>query len=104
MKKILSFLFLFSLMILFSCNNSSGTKTDDKQVVGDLVELTIPVSGMTCGGCENTVNTHLLNFDGVVESKASHIEKIVTVKVDTLITSVKEMKAEIERVGYQVTK
>lgn len=104
MKKILPLLISLSLMILFSCNNSSNTKTVEKQALGELVELTIAVDGMTCEGCENTVNTQLLNFDGIVESKASYIEKKVIVKVDTLITSVDEMKAEIERVGYKITK
>lgn len=104
MKKFLPFLLSLSLMLLLSCNNSTSTKTVEKQAIGEWVELTIPVEGMTCGGCENTVNTQLLKFDGVVESKASHLDKKVTIKVDTLVTSVDEMKAEIERVGYKVIK
>ena len=104
MKKILPLLLSLSLMILFSCNNSSSADAVEKQALGELVELTIAVDGMTCSGCENTVNTQLLNFDGVVESKASHIEKNVTVKVDTLITSINELTTEIERVGYKVVK
>lgn len=104
MKKIFPLLLSLFIFNFLSCDFSSQNKTDEKVVIGDLVEISIPVEGMTCGGCENTVNTQLLSFDGVVESKASHIEKTVIVKVDTLITSVDEMKTEIERVGYQVIK
>lgn len=104
MKKTLPLLLAFTLVFLFSCNNSSETQTEEKKPLGQLVELTIPIDGMTCGGCENTVNTQLLNFDGVVESRASHVKKNVIVKVDTLITSVDEMRSEIERVGYKLIK
>ncbi len=104
MKKILPFLFSVLLIVLFSCNNSTDSSHSEQKTLGQIVEISIPVGGMTCGGCENTVNTQLLKFEGVVESNASHIEKQVIVKVDTMITSINDMKSEIERVGYKVLK
>ncbi|NPD46167.1 MULTISPECIES: cation transporter [unclassified Lentimicrobium] len=102
MKKILPLLLFLSIFTFLSCHFSGQSETNKKEVLGDLVEISISVDGMTCSGCENTVNTQLLKFDGVVESTASHIEKNVIVKVDTLLTSVNEMKAEIGRVGYTI--
>lgn len=104
MKKILPLLLFLSIFVFLSCDFAGQSQADKKQEIGNLVEIIIPVEGMTCGGCENTVNTQLLKLDGVVESSASHAEKNVFIKVDTVLSSIDEMKAEIEKVGYTIIK
>lgn len=59
---------------------------------------------MTCGGCENTIETELLKLSGVGEVQASHVDKLVIVKVDTLYTKINELENGIDKVGYTVIK
>jgi copper chaperone CopZ len=92
------------MSILLSCGN---TPTEDKTVVKhnlNLVEIIIPVEGMTCEGCENTVNQQLLKLQGLQSAQASHTLKQVRIKIDTNITSVEEVERNIEQVGYTVVK
>lgn len=70
----------------------------------EFIEVNIAVEGMTCEGCENTVQTELHKLQGVGEVKASHINKIVTVMVDTSITQVDQIEHSIDKVGYTVIK
>ena len=59
---------------------------------------TIAVKGMTCGGCENTVETALQNMSGVETATADRTTETVTVEgtadTETLI-------AAVENVGYE---
>lgn len=102
MKNIFYFTISILLLSLFSCGNPSANDQNKKDQVQNLVEIQIQVEGMTCEGCENTVNTELAKLDGVVSSVASHVDQVVIVKADTAITSVSLMKSAIENVGYTV--
>lgn len=101
MKK-LYFIFIVSLALL-SCNTDKSSKgVDDSKLV--FVELEIAVEGMTCEGCENTVQTELSKLSGVKNVAASHVEKNVVLKADTSITKLSKIEEKIERVGYTVIK
>jgi len=101
MKKIILLVLPF-LALMLSCDNSGEPKKSVNANPDQLVEIQVAVEGMTCGGCENTVNTELLKLSGVSEAKASHVEKNVVIKVDTLLTSLIELETSIERVGYTI--
>ncbi len=101
MKK---YYFIFILSLIFSaCNMQTETKEIDKSKL-ELVELNIAVDGMTCEGCENTVQSVLLKLDGVGEVSASHTEKMVKVMVDTTITKKGQLEQAIDKVGYTIIK
>lgn len=101
MKKI--YFFILLSLVLFSCNMNEAPKEVDKTML-NLVTLEISVEGMTCEGCENTVQTELLKLDGVGDVKASHVDKLVIVNVDTTVNKVKDLEYSIERVGYSIIK
>lgn len=101
MKK-LYFIFILSIA-LFSCNMNQ-TPNDVNKTQLNFVDLEIAVEGMTCEGCENTVETELLKLEGVGEVNASHVNKIVKVKVDTTVNKLDDLENNIERVGYTVIK
>lgn len=104
MKRIIfSALFMFSL-IMISCNTAPSAAEEIDKASLETVAIIVPVEGMTCGGCENTVNTELLKLEGVVESHASHLNKNVVIMIDTNITTIETVKSEIEKVGYSVIK
>ena len=64
--------------------------------------VSINVSGMKCGGCENTVNTALSAIDGVFSVKASHQDKKVEVEFDPAKTDLDELEDAISDAGFTV--
>jgi copper chaperone CopZ len=64
--------------------------------------ITLRVTGMTCGGCENAVKRALGRLDGVADVAASHAEESVTVTFDPGTTTLDAIKARIAAAGYQV--
>jgi copper chaperone CopZ len=65
-------------------------------------ELTLTVTGMTCGGCERAVERALSLVEGVSRAAASHRENRVTVAFDRAKTDRAAIAAAITRAGYQV--
>lgn len=94
---------LFIIFILNSCDGESSNSNDVKQNF-NYVEIEIKVDGMTCGGCENSINNELLKFEGVERVAASYVNKNVLIQVDTSVTSVSSLKNSIENVGYVIIK
>ncbi len=66
-------------------------------------ELIIPVSDITCEGCESTLRKKLAEMPGVTEVAPSHQEKRVRVVVDGWSGPEREtIEAAIRRAGYTV--
>lgn len=61
------------------------------------------IKGMTCGGCEEHVNSELSKIDGVIETQTSYSKGKSTVKFDKSKASVEELKSAIAKTGYKVT-
>ncbi len=64
--------------------------------------LTLTVTGMTCGGCENAVKRGLARLEGVGDVIASHADATVTVTYDATRVSPDQIKARIGAMGYAV--
>lgn len=64
--------------------------------------IVIPVNGMKCGGCENTINQALLAIEGVSIAQASHLEKQVTVEFDPAVTNLQAIEDAIEDAGFRL--
>lgn len=65
-------------------------------------DVTLNVSGMKCGGCENNVTEKLNALDGIVSVNAAHKENSVTVAFDEQHTSLDAIKETIADAGYVV--
>ena len=61
---------------------------------------TIPVSGMSCNGCEQNVENALQKLDGVNRAEADHGGDTVEVVVDDVAND--DVHAAIEQAGYDV--
>jgi copper chaperone CopZ len=100
--KSIKYLAISALLFLMmtSCENAAEPKAQvDNNAV---VKIVIGVEGMTCGGCESTVNSSLQKLNGVVSSTASFENKLVQVEADTNLVSVEQMKKAIKDVGYYI--
>jgi copper chaperone len=64
--------------------------------------VTLRVTGMTCGGCENAVKRALGRLDGVADVAASHAQQSVTVTFDPGKATLDAIKERIAAAGYQV--
>jgi len=64
--------------------------------------LTLHVTGMTCGGCENAVKRAVARLPGVSEVSASHQEQRVTVDYDAARVTPEAIAAKIDGLGYRV--
>jgi copper chaperone len=64
--------------------------------------LTLTVSGMTCGGCENSVKRALGRLEGVAEVSASHTAKQVVATIDPAKVTVEQVKERITACGFTV--
>jgi len=64
--------------------------------------LTLTVTGMTCGGCENAVKRAVGKLPGVASVDASHLEQRVTVNYDASQATPEAIAAKINGLGYRV--
>jgi copper chaperone CopZ len=64
--------------------------------------LTLPVHGMTCGGCENAVKRAVGLLPGVATVAASHREAEVVVTYDPALVTAAAIEAKIDALGYRV--
>ncbi len=96
----------FLLVFLFSCSQTSqqaDEQTNKTEVnVTAIKTLELQVSGMTCEGCEKTIETALTNLNGVVSAEALHIEGITTVSFDTTLVNADLLSQTINNLGYKV--
>jgi copper chaperone len=67
-----------------------------------MANITLKVSGMKCGGCENAVKDAAQAVGGVSAAKASHKDGTVTVEFDPGRTDENAIKQAIQSKGYGV--
>jgi copper chaperone CopZ len=67
-----------------------------------LVTVVVPVGGMTCTGCENTIKGGIQTLPGIAEVSASYIDSVAIVTYDTARTSISSIDSVIRAKGYQV--
>ena len=65
-------------------------------------QITLTVTGMTCGGCENAVKRALSRLDGVSSVTASHADNRVVVDYDAAKVNRAAIGDAIHKAGYQV--
>jgi copper chaperone len=65
-------------------------------------ELTLTVTGMTCGGCENAVKRAVASLSGVKNVAASHRDNRVTLTYDPSLVDRATIAKRIEDAGYAV--
>lgn len=87
---------LLVLIIAVSC----GTKKAKITPVAN-ASIVLTVEGMSCTGCEETIQTALAKIDGVIDVKASHTDSVVKVSYDSTLVKVDQLGDEINKLDYQ---
>ncbi len=94
-------------VVLISCNQTNtGTTNDNAPAVSDAIEniktIELNVTGMTCTGCENTIETALTKIEGVASAEALHTKATTTVSFDSTKVDQELLTQTINNLGYQV--
>jgi len=92
--KFLIFFVLFGLTSVVS----AGTVDTEK-----IRTATINTYGMSCTGCEETIETEIKKLDGIKSVKADHVKKAVVVKYDDKKVSLSQVKEAIKSAGYKLS-
>ena len=96
---VLMFAFPTYSHIFFPNTNSNIGVIND----GNITEAKLYIEGMTCSGCEESVNYALQTEEGVISATSSYETGIAEIKFDkTKVTPEKLSKAVEEKVGYEV--
>jgi copper chaperone len=66
-------------------------------------QLILNVTGMTCGGCENSVKRAVARIDGVAQVTASHSDNRVVVEYDAAKADRARIADAITKAGYTVS-
>ncbi|MCF6169533.1 MAG: cation transporter [Bacteroidales bacterium] len=93
---------VINVSIITSC--SSSDKKSEKVIVvkeSDIVREKIGVNGMTCVGCEVTLEENISKIKGVVSVKASHTEKEAIIEFDSTKTDINTITETIIESGYK---
>ena len=102
MKKLM--IVLMASLFMIGCNNTAK-KTDDaasENLSAEWVEVTLNVEGMTCTGCENSVNAGVESLEGISTVESSFEEGWTKVKYDKSTTTIAEIEGKITDTGYEV--
>lgn len=60
------------------------------------------ISGMTCGGCEATINTNVSKIEGVVSVNSSYLVGKAVIEYDSLSVSSVDIEKIVVESGYKV--
>ncbi len=102
MKKIVVIFLISGLFINTSCNLTEQKTT--KEIIikkSDIINKTVRVKGMTCVGCEVTLEENIAKIEGVVSVKASHTNEEASISYDSTKTTIKAIRNTIKEAGYQ---
>lgn len=102
MKKVIYLIPIALFLSFVACNSGTSQQDTQKQEVINPAIVEIGVEGMTCTGCENSINKSIEKLEGIVEVSSSHVDKKTVVKYDESKTSEEQIKAAIMQVGYTV--
>lgn len=100
-------IFALALMIA-GCSGQANKKQDSASQSATVISpenlkvIEISVYGMSCEGCERTIQTAVGKLPGIQEVKASHLDSAVIVKFDKTLSDFGDMKTAITEKGYTV--
>jgi copper chaperone CopZ len=105
MKRVFLYFFLISIatLTIISCKSETKTTEETKTVSIPVEKYEVLIDGMTCTGCEQTIQTAVNGLDGIEKVTASHIKGDAIVEVQKGKFDSLAIKSKISEAGYTVT-
>ncbi|MBS1259666.1 MAG: hypothetical protein MAG551_02741 [Candidatus Scalindua arabica] len=97
----IGYLSIMSVVFIIAMNVCSGLVYAGHE---DGEEVVLNVEGMTCGGCEDVVKSHLLKVDGVKDASADCKKGKAVVKVEGGKAKADELIRAVEKAGFTASK
>jgi len=72
-----------------------------EEIVDNIREITLPVLGMTCASCANTIEKFIKRLDGINEVSVNFATEKARVVYDSSNTRISAIKDAISKAGYQ---
>lgn len=94
---------LLSFAVFSGCSKSADANDKDGAKKSNSVtqQVTLDVKGMTCSGCEYSVESALKKVEGVKKVSADHKKAVAVVEYDPETASVGEMVEAVNKTGYK---
>lgn len=89
------------LFFTASCKNTPQQSSDTKKEITETVSLEIKIEGMTCNGCEQTIENAVKSLAGVMSVDASHVNANAIIEVDPAKLDTTLIKTKIDETGYK---
>lgn len=65
-------------------------------------KLTVKIVGMSCGGCEKSVESILGKIDGIANVKADHSTNTATLEYKVEAPSMELLKTLVDKIGFKL--
>jgi len=104
MKKFTGVIALFlagMILIAVSCNGSGKKST--KETPASVARMEVSISGMTCTGCEQTIQTNVAKMEGVKSVKAVFTVGKAFIDYNPSVVDSAKIRKIITESGYTVT-
>lgn len=99
--KNLVFILFTALIFSSSCKNTqTETIKEDKPIV-ETVSMVVKIEGMTCGGCEQTIENAVKQLAGVESVEASHVAGNAIIEIEPSKLDTVVIKKIIDESGYK---
>jgi len=97
--KQLFFVILIAAFIV-GCTGKSTSTENSAEAAVTTQTATLEINGMTCTGCENTVQEAVTKIPGIISVKASHLDSTAVVSFDPAKTSIAAIGDVVTEAGY----
>jgi copper chaperone CopZ len=91
---------ILAAVLLISCSRGKKAEKTDMQIEPSFIEVSI--GGMSCTGCEQTIQAGITKLDGIKSVKASYVAGNALVEFYPGITDTIKIKTAITGSGYTV--
>jgi copper chaperone CopZ len=102
LKKITTLLLALVLISVTSCG-TKGNKELKKVEGFQISRMEVSISGMTCTGCEQTIQTNVAKIEGVMSVKATFTTGKAVVDFNPAQADTSKIRTAITGSGYKVT-
>jgi len=93
---------MFVALSVVSCGRSKKTADTPATMENSIIEVSI--GGMTCTGCEQTIQSGISKLEGIKSVKASYVTGNALVEYYSGVTDTVKIKEAITGSGYTVKK
>ncbi len=95
-------IFILAALLVISCGRDKKVVKEGMPLEASYIEVSI--GGMTCTGCEQTIQAGVSKLDGIKSVKASHTDANALIEYYPAVVDTVKIREAITGSGYSVKK